>query len=55
MALNLQPYQIQKIDDQTYEFNTSADIEYLCSFLSYAEYFPADQILLLTFSRSTWN
>lgn len=41
MALNLQPYQIQKIDDQTYEFNTSADIEYLCSFLSYTEYFPS--------------
>jgi len=40
MALNLQPYLIQKIDGQTYEFNTENDIEYLCSFLSFSEYFP---------------
>ena len=39
MALSLQPYLIQKIDDQTYEFNTANGIEYLCSFLSFSEYF----------------
>jgi hypothetical protein len=39
MALSLQPYPIQKIDDRTYGFKTSKGIEYRCSFLSYAEYF----------------
>ena len=39
MALSLQPYPIRKIDDQTYEFNTENDIDYLCSFLSFSEYF----------------
>ena len=39
MALSLQPYLIQKIDDQTYEFNTENGLEYLCSFLSFSEYF----------------
>lgn len=39
MALNLQPYQIRKIDDETFVFNTKKNIEYVCSFLSYAEYF----------------
>ena len=39
MALSLQTYPIRKIDDQTYEFNTENDIDYLCSFLSFSEYF----------------
>lgn len=39
MALSLQPYLILKIDDKTYEFDTENGIEYLCSFLSFSEYF----------------
>lgn len=40
MALNLQPYRIQKIDELTYGFTTDKGIEYFCSFVSYADYFP---------------
>lgn len=40
MALLLQPYPIQKIDQLTYAFNSSKGIEYNCSFVTYAEYFP---------------
>jgi hypothetical protein len=40
MALLLQPYPIQKTDQFTYAFNTSKGIEYNCSFVTYAEYFP---------------
>jgi len=39
MALNLQPYHLQRIDELTYGFTTDNGIEYRCSFLSYAEYF----------------
>lgn len=39
MALSLQSYRIQKIDDRTYSFTTVKGIEYICLFLSYAEYF----------------
>ncbi len=54
-ALNLQPYQIRKIDDQAYEFNTEKGIGYLCSFLSYAEYFTKRPYIASCFSLSTWN
>lgn len=40
MALNLQFYQIQKINERTYCFITNGGIEYRCVFLNYAEYFP---------------
>lgn len=39
MALNLQPYRLQRIDELTYEFITEKSIKYSCSFLSYADYF----------------
>ncbi len=40
MDLNLRPYPILKTDDFAYGFTTNLGIEYHCSFLSYAEYFP---------------
>ncbi len=40
MDSNLRPYLILKTDDFTYGFTTNMGIEYRCSFLSYAEYFP---------------
>jgi len=40
MDSNLRPYPLLKIDDFTYNFKTGLGLEYSCSFLSYAEYFP---------------
>lgn len=40
MDSNLPPYPLLKIDEFTYNFMTDLGLEYSCSFLSYAEYFP---------------
>lgn len=39
MGSNLPPYRLLRIDDLTYGFTTDNGDTYLCSFLSYAEYF----------------
>jgi hypothetical protein len=40
MDSNSFPYPLLKIDDFAYNFKTERGLEYSCSFLSYAEYFP---------------
>lgn len=40
MDSNLLPYPLLKVDEFTYSFITDLGLEYLCSFLSYDEYFP---------------
>jgi Family of unknown function (DUF6169) len=40
MDSNLRPYHLLRINPLTYSFTTDNGIEYYCSFVSYAEYFP---------------
>ena len=49
MDLNLRPYRLQRIDEFTYSFTTDKGIDYRCSFLSYAEYFPNHPDIASTF------